>query len=99
MNVRTLVAGALAFLLLPGAAFAQGAGCQGGKSFEAWLDAFKAEARAQGISDRTLRKAAPDMVFDQAIKNKDHGTPNVFQQSFVQFSDRMANNNRLQAGK
>jgi lytic murein transglycosylase len=98
MNVRTLAGLSLAFSLLAGPALAQGNACQGGKSFETWLEDFKAEAKAQGISDRALRAAAPDMVFDQAIKNKDHGAPGVFQQSFVQFSDRMANNNRLQAG-
>jgi lytic murein transglycosylase len=99
MNVRALAGLALAFSLLPAVAFAQSSACQGGKSFDVWLDDFKAEARAQGISEGALRAAGPDMVFDQAIKNKDHGTAAAFQQSFVQFSDRMANNNRLAAGK
>lgn len=98
MNVRTLAGFALALSLLTGPALAQGSACHGGKSFDAWLEEFKAEARAQGVSDSALRAAAPDLVFDQAIKNKDHGTPAAFQQSFVQFSDRMANNSRLQAG-
>lgn len=101
MTVRTIAALSLALVLIPGAALAQasGAACQGGKSFEAWLEDFKAEARAQGISDRTLTAAAPDMRFDPAIVGKDRGGQSVFTQSFVQFSDRMANSNRLQTGR
>jgi lytic murein transglycosylase len=99
MIVRTLAGFALALSFLTAPALAQGNACQGGKSFETWLDEFKAEAKGQGISDRALRAAGPDLVFDQAIKNKDHGTAAAFQQSFVQFSDRMANNNRLEAGR
>lgn len=99
MKVRNIAGIALACFILPGAALAQGAACQGGKSFEAWLQDFKAEARTQGISDRTLAQAAPSMTFDQSIVNKDRGGQGVFTQGFVQFSDRMANNNRLQTGK
>lgn len=99
MNVRMIAGLALGVLLMPGAAFAQGASCQGGKSFSAWLEDFKAEARAQGISQRTLAAAAPDMTFDQSIVNKDRGGQGVFTQAFLTFSDRMANKNRLQAGK
>jgi lytic murein transglycosylase len=100
MNVRTIAGLFAALCLLPGSALAQSnAACQGGKDFSAWLQDFKAEARTQGISDRTLAAAEPDMSFDQAIVNKDHGGQGVFAQSFLQFSDRMANNNRLQAGK
>jgi lytic murein transglycosylase len=99
MNVRMIAGLALAVFLMPGAAFAQGASCQGGKSFSTWLEDFKAEARAQGISQRTLAAAGPDMSFDQAIVNKDRGGQGVFTQAFLTFADRMANNNRLQAGK
>ncbi len=101
MAVRTIAALGLGLFLAPGLALAQssGAACQGGKSFDAWLQDFRADAKAQGISDRTLAAAGPDMRFDQAIVGKDRGGQSVFTQSFVQFSDRMANNNRLQAGK
>ncbi len=99
MNVRMLAGLALAVLMMPGAALAQAGACHGGKSFDAWLKDFKAEAKTQGISDRTLAAAAPDMRFDQAIVGKDRGGQGVFTQSFVQFSDRMANSNRLQSGK
>src|SRR5690606_5223873 len=99
MNVRIIAGLALAVCLFPGAGFAQTGACHGGKSFQAWLQDFKTEARAAGISDRTLNAAAPDMTFDQAIVNKDRGGQGVFTQPFIQFSDRMANANRLQTGK
>ncbi len=98
MNVRIIASLAAALMMAPGVALAQNSACQG-KSFSAWLEDFKAEAKAQGISARTLQAAAPDMRFDQAIVGKDRGGQGVFTQSFVQFSDRMANNNRLQTGK
>src|SRR5690606_26290407 len=99
MNVRMLAGLALAVSMIPGAALAQAGACHGGKSFDAWLKDLKAEAKPQCISDRTLAAAAPDMRFDQAIVGKDRGGQGVFTQSFVQFSDRMANSNRLQSGK
>ena len=37
------------------------------------------------------------MTYDPNVIKRDHGQ-GVFQQSFIQFSDRMANNNRLQNG-
>jgi lytic murein transglycosylase len=66
-------------------------------SFERWLDGFKQEAAAQGISRATISAALDGMTFDQAIINRDHGQ-GVFQQSFLQFSDRMVSRDRLQTG-
>lgn len=99
MNAR-MIAGALFMMCCaPGLAYAQGAACHGGKPFSVWLEEFKAEARAAGISERTMAAAAPDLRFDQSVVNKDRGGQGVFTQGFVQFSDRMANANRLQAGR
>ncbi|SRR6266545_2701555 len=66
-------------------------------SFERWLDGFKQEAATQGISPATISAALEGMVFDQAIINRDHGQ-GVFQQTFLQFSDRMVSRDRLQQG-
>jgi lytic murein transglycosylase len=54
------------------------------------------EAAAQGVSATGLA-ALNGLVFDPAIVRRDHGQ-GVFQQSFLQFSDRMAAAYRIQQG-
>lgn len=81
--------------LLTGPALA--ASCHNGASFEQWLEGVKREALAQGISQATLASALPAMTFDPSIVRRDRGQ-GVFQQSFLQFSDRMVSANRLQVG-
>src|ERR1041385_2692132 len=78
---------------LAGPAFA--ATCQNTGSFDAWLAAFKKDAVAQGISPQVVAAASPDMTFDQAIVRRDRGQA-VFGQTFLQFSDRMVANFRMQ---
>jgi len=80
-------------------AFAQSASarCRNTGSFERWLEAFKQEAVAKGISRRALAAAAPLMVYDKRIINIDRGQ-RFFQQSFLSFSDRLVSKNRLQVG-
>jgi lytic murein transglycosylase len=73
------------------------AACHNGMSFERWLDDFKRQALAQGISQRTLAAAAPLMVYDQTIVNKDRGGA-VFSQTFLEFSDRMIAKYRIASG-
>jgi lytic murein transglycosylase len=80
---------------MTGPAFA--AVCQKNMSFERWLDGVKQEAASQGISQSVIASALPEMVFDPAIVRRDRGQ-GVFQQSFLQFSDRMAANFRVQGG-
>ena len=96
MRRAHLILASLALALLPHAAQAQGARCHGGATFERWLESFKQEAQGQGISRQTLAAAAPYMTFDPSIIRKDRGQ-GVFQQSFLQFSNRMVNQ-RIQSG-
>jgi lytic murein transglycosylase len=84
---------ALVFPLHPAAA----ASCRSNTGFDAWIAAFRQEAVSQGISQRTLAAAAPYLVYDQGIVNKDRGQ-GVFSQTFLQFSDRMAAGYRIQKG-
>jgi lytic murein transglycosylase len=63
-------------------------------SYEAWLAAFKKEAIAQGISPNVVAEASPQMTLDPAIIKRDHGQ-SVFQQTFIQFSDRMIGGGRI----
>ncbi len=53
--------------------------------------------RASGISQSTISRALDGVTYDPAVIKRDHGQ-GVFQQSFIQFSDRMTNNNRFQNG-
>ena len=71
--------------------------CRSSGSYERWLEDFKKEAAAQGISPRVIAAAAPSMVFDQAIIRRDHGQA-VFNQTFLQFSDRMVGGGRIPSG-
>jgi len=71
------------------------ANCQT-QSFERWLEGVRQEAAAQGVSATGLA-ALNGLVFDPSIVRRDHGQ-GVFQQSFLQFSDRMAAAYRIQQG-
>jgi lytic murein transglycosylase len=71
--------------------------CPSAIGFERWLEGVKRDAMAQGVSQATLAAAAPHLVFDQTIIRRDRGQ-GVFQQSFLQFSDRMVSTNRMQNG-
>src|SRR6202142_1814777 len=71
--------------------------CHNGGSYEQWLAQFKKDAAAQGISQKVITAAAPSMTFDAAIIRRDHGQA-VFQQTFLQFSDRMVGGGRIPNG-
>jgi lytic murein transglycosylase len=74
---------------------ASAASCQT-QSFERWLEGVRQEAAAQGVSATGLA-ALNGLTFDPAVVRRDHGQ-GVFQQSFLQFSDRMAAGYRIQGG-
>ena len=73
------------------------ASCHNTGSYERWLGEFKKEAAAQGISQRVIAEASPSMTFDPAIVRRDHGQA-VFNQTFLQFSDRMVGGARIPNG-
>ena len=76
---------------------AMAARCRNTGSFERWLEGFKKEALAQGISPRVLAEAAPDLAFDPAIIRRDQGQA-VFNLTFLQFSDRLVGGYRVPRG-
>src|SRR6201991_2538148 len=84
-------------IALASPALAQRAACHKGASFEQWLDAFKRDAVAQGISQRAIASASHLMVYDQSVVNKDRGQK-VFSQTFLEFSDRMVARHRIDGG-
>ena len=59
-----------------------------GGDFGAWLEGFKQEAAAQGVSQRTIQFALSGVTYDPGIIARDHAQ-GVFRQSFEQFSGRM----------
>jgi lytic murein transglycosylase len=90
MTIAVLLAGAT------GAAAAT-ANCRNTGSFDAWLAAFKQEAAAQGISQRAIAAASPQLRYDQGIINRDRGQ-RFFGQDFITFSGKMLMPYRLQKG-
>ena len=73
------------------------AGCAGPAGFDRWLQGFKQQAVAQGISPQVVAEALDGVSYDPAVIAKDRGQ-SVFAQTFLQFSDRMVSGNRLQVG-
>lgn len=74
------------------------ASCHNGQSFDAFLAGLKQQAVAAGVSQRALAEAAPGMVYDQGIVNRDRGQ-RVFGQVFTEFARRMAADYRMQQGQ
>jgi lytic murein transglycosylase len=71
--------------------------CGGANGFNSWLQQFKQQAAAEGISAGTL--AALDNVrFDQKVIDADR-RQGVFSQSFLEFAGRMADGYRLGIGR
>jgi membrane-bound lytic murein transglycosylase B len=95
MRRLTIALALVATLASP--ALAQRASCHRGLSFEQWLDQFKREAVAEGVSPRTIAAASHHMVYDQSVVNKDRGQK-VFSQTFLEFSDRMVAKHRIDGG-
>jgi len=94
-----LIALALGFALFASPALAQrGASCHGGQSFDQFLAGLKQQAVAAGVSQRALSAAAPYLVYDQGIVNRDRGQ-RVFGQIFTVFAGRMASEGRRVKGQ
>jgi lytic murein transglycosylase len=84
----TLFVGTQAFAAAP---------CRTSGSFDQWLERFKQEAVAQGISRNAIAQASPYLVYDQRIINIDRGQ-RVFAQSFLEFSGKMLPGGRISQG-
>src|ERR1700738_928797 len=57
-------------------------------SLGAWLDDFKNDAAAKGISQSAIASALSGVTLDQAVLSRDR-SQRVFNQSFEEFSGRM----------
>src|ERR1700754_363191 len=81
LRALTLVA------LLMTSASALAAPCGTG-TFESWLEDFKKEAAAKGISQPAIQAGLTGVALDKAVIARDH-SQKVFSQSFEEFSGRM----------
>ena len=85
--------------ILASPALAQrGASCHNGMSFPQFLSSLEQDAQKAGVSPRAISAAAPYMVYDQGIVNRDRGQ-RVFGQLFTQFAGRMASEARRVRGQ
>ena len=92
-----LVGGLATALMLATASAQAQVPCRTSGSFESWLEGFKREAIAEGISRAAVEKGLAGVAYDAAILKRDRGQ-GVFQQTFLQFSDRMISSDRLARG-
>jgi lytic murein transglycosylase len=74
------------------------ASCHNGLSFDRFLADLKQQAVTEGVSPRAIAEAAPYLVYDQGIVNRDRGQ-RVFGQVFTEFTGRMAAPFRMQQGQ
>jgi lytic murein transglycosylase len=87
---------AIAVALLAGQG-AHAQNCQPTQGFESWLEAFKREASAAGISRGAIEDGLRGVSFDPGIVRKDRAQ-GVFAQDFLTFSGRMVSGHRLKHG-
>ena len=73
------------------------AACQSPAAFGGWLQGFKQEAVAQGVSPDVVGSSLSGLTYDPATIAKDRGQ-GVFAQTFLQFQGRMVSGNRIQTG-
>ena len=97
MTALGVAALALALGLAPASARAAECG-RNGEGFETWLDGFRREAAAAGISKTAIDSALGDVFYDRSVISHDRGQK-VFRQTFEQFSARMANSFRVSKGR
>lgn len=97
MNVRQSLTAAALFLLWTNAAGAAACG-NSAAGFGAWLEDFKQEAAADGMSRHVIDAALADASYDRAVISRDRGQK-IFRQSFEKFSARLITPARLNRGR
>ena len=88
MNLRFLFAASAASAWLVMSCASAAAATCGSGSFSAWLDDFKTEAAAKGISQGAIASGLSGVTLDPAVLSRDR-SQKVFSQTFEEFSGRM----------
>ena len=96
-KARTALTLTIAVVLFALSAPARAMPCEPPGGFDVWLDGFKREAAAAGISQQTLSSAFVGVAVDQKVLGYDRNQKH-FQQTFEEFSGRMISANRLSKG-
>ncbi len=73
------------------------ANCRNTGSFDVWLEGFRKEAIAQGISRATVAAALDGTTLDPSVIARDR-KQGFFAQGFLTFSDKLISKNRIQNG-
>ncbi len=73
------------------------ANCKNTGNFPGFLSEFRKEASAAGVSKGTISDVLDGMTLDQGIINRDRGGQKVFTQSFIDFSNKLANPSRYKS--
>ena len=97
-SLKFLFVGFASTLLIASPAFAQQQACRAGTSFDKFLAELKQDAIKEGVSQRAIASAAPFLVYDPSIVNRDRGQ-RVFGQIFNEFAGRMASEGRRVKGQ
>jgi lytic murein transglycosylase len=97
VTLTTARAGLCAAVLLVSVSSAFSA-CPSPAGFGRWLQGFKQQAIAQGISPRTVSAALGGVTYDSKTIARDRAQ-GVFAQTYLQFVGRMVSKNRMQVGK
>jgi lytic murein transglycosylase len=71
--------------------------CRNTGNFEVWLDRFRKEAVANGISRETVAAALDGVTLDPSVIARDR-KQGFFAQSFLSFSSKLISKNRIQNG-
>jgi lytic murein transglycosylase len=90
-------AGPSARAQLPAQAPAAPADCRNTGSFEVWLDGFRKEAVASGISRATVSAALDGVTLDPGVIARDR-KQSFFSQGFLSFSDKLISQGRINNG-
>ncbi len=88
----------LAVLCLLAAALLQPVSAFAAQDFSLWLQDFKAEARAEGISQHTLDEAFAGVLPIDRVIELDRKQPEGHM-TFVQYRERVINDNRIRQGR
>ncbi len=72
-------------------------GCRNTGTFEAFMADFRRQAIAAGISPATIQRTLDGLTLDQGIISRDRHQ-SFFSQTFIDFSTKLATNNRLKNG-
>ena len=72
--------------------------CKNTGTFSAWMRDFRKEAEELGISRRTISDALDGITLDEGVIRRDR-RQGFFSQSFLDFSAKLATNNRVTNGR